>query len=152
MAGPAYKSPLRRTGTTPRSRARASRRQQRMRLTHLLLPAVWGTAGFVSSELWVRLATGRFERPDVCAASFSFPVDGLAERAPELIVLLGIGDPAAWLAAGASTVWVTGDAEVQVHTADGLALCGLRDMLTLPPPLTPLRVPVAQLVVPDAAR
>lgn len=144
MAEAAYRSVLRRTGSTPLLRSESARDERRRRLVRLLLPAVEDTPGFVSSELRVRVSSGRLERPDVGVATFAFPVDGVADRAPALAVLFDGGDPALWLRSGASAVWIPDEAHLTVYDAGGgFRTHPLGGVVMLPGPLPQWRVPTA---------
>ncbi|HSK96214.1 MAG TPA: hypothetical protein VK891_06315 [Euzebyales bacterium] len=87
-------------------RRHGDRRLRAARIARMLRPVVHVIGGLVSTELTVPYR-GRWYRPDVgVVLTADAPLDGVLERAPALVVRLG--EPlsaAAWLQAGADTVW-----------------------------------------------
>jgi putative restriction endonuclease len=137
--------------TVPSRRIRPStpRRLRAQRIARVLLPAV--TAGFVSTEVEVRLPGGRLVRPDVVLACREPPADGLLDAVPELVVTLSPRpwaqvEAQRWLAAGVAAVWSVDAQSVVEHTAPaGQRLLGPDASLAVPG-LAAVRIPAAALL------
>lgn len=130
------------------SRAWVQAHDRRVRAASIglrLQPAAIALGGYASARLRVCVPGQHERRPAAALVPGEPPVDGIATRAPLLVVELAPADPARWLALGVCEVWVAGDDALVVHRAGGPAeALGVGDEVAVP--RIGLRLPVAGLL------